>query len=161
MEVILSPFVVNLDDKKFYAQIYKDLQNLAFGEEIFASTQKTMNETRQYLVEILDLMPYDLHLDETMDFATFAKSFGVKILHDDATLADRLIEYITLVKNILNKDIFVLANVKTYFSQSEIQEIYESLLPKKIHIIDIEQPKKTYQFPYEYDIIIDTDLCEL
>ena len=161
VDIVLSPFAINLEDKKFYTQIYKELQDQALGEEMYSKTQDITNEARRYLIELLDLLPYDLQLDEIMDYIAFMQSFGVKIQHDDGNLAEQLVEYIMLAKNILKKDIFVLVNLKTYFSQSEIEEIYRSLLPQKVHLIDLEQQKKDYEFSCEYDIIIDTDLCEL
>ena len=161
VEMIFSPFLLNIEDKKFYTEIYKQLQRFSVGEEMFAETKEIESMLQRYMLSLLDCMPYELGLGEELDFISFLKSMGIKIRSDIEALEDRLIEYMELVTVILKKNIFVLVNLKTYFSEQEIEKIYDSLLPKKIFLIDIERQKLGYHFPCERDIIIDADLCEL
>lgn len=161
VEMIFSPFLLNLEDRRFYTNIYKQLQDYSIGEEMYSETCEMKNSIQKYMVKLLEFVPYSIKIENEVDFVAFLKSTGIKIEYEVSTIEEQLIEYMELVTEILKKNIFVLVGMKNYFTVDEIKKIYETLLPQKIFLIDIERQKWGFHFPCECDIIIDTDLCEL
>ena len=84
---------------------------------------------------------YDVHIDPySMDLATI------------------IIEYIKLTHHILNTSLFIFINLKAYFSDDDLELLYQTIIYEKVNIILIERYETT-KLNFEDRILIDNDAC--
>ena len=85
------------------------------------------------------------------------KLYDIKI-QEEMELNKLIINYIKLMHQICNVNVFVIVNAKQYFSKNQLQYIYTSIIYENIYFINIEG-KFSGKNSDERCIIIDEDLC--
>lgn len=86
------------------------------------------------------------------------KSISIEINDYADSLLEKIIQYIKLMNQICGVEIFVIPNLKTYFSIEEIIQFYEFSIYNKIYLIVLESIQ-TPHIESEKGWIIDEDVC--
>lgn len=92
------------------------------------------------------------------DLSSLMKSISVEIDDDADSLLEKMMQYIKLMNQICGVEIFVIPNLKVYFSTEDIIQLYEVAMYNKIYLIVIES-FQTLHVEGEKGWIIDKDLC--
>lgn len=155
-------FVANLLDidvnqKKIVQRLYEEIEGVL--------KQQLINELTGLNANVVDLLekavfhvPYDVVFEPRMDIGGLLKLFRVKIRNEDLELAEQVIHYIRLMHSILGIKLFVFLNMKMYFSEDELREIYKIASYENIQLLLIEGCQKN-SLENEKLWIIDQDLC--
>lgn len=155
-------FVANLLDidvnqKKIVQRLYEEIEGVL--------KQQLINELTGLNANVVDLLekavfhvPYDVVFEPQMDIGGLLKLFRVKIRNEDLELAEQVIHYIRLMHSILGIKLFVFLNMKMYFSEDELREIYKIASYENIQLLLIEGCQKN-SLENEKLWIIDQDLC--
>ena len=84
--------------------------------------------------------------------------YDVHIDNEDTDLQSRILNYIKLTHRLLNIELFVFVNLKTFISIEILAELYQTLCYKKINLLLIE--RQDYGLiENEHRIIIDQSAC--
>ena len=73
-------------------------------------------------------------------------------------VATKIINYIHLAHRVLNTSLFIFINLKSYFSNEDLELLYQTLLYEKVTILLIERYEST-KLSFEKHLIIDNDAC--
>ena len=85
---------------------------------------------------------------------------GVQLKQPEGRFVERLIDYGTTVKQLLDKQVFVLANCAAYLTAEDYVYLQQWLQYEEVYVILLEQSQHPLHFPI-HEVIIDTDLCEI
>ena len=83
---------------------------------------------------------------------------SVKIEENTGTLFSRLIDYMKLISSYIGAKILTLVNIKSYLSENELIELYQSVSYNKIQLLLIESVERKL-LSNEDVCIVDSDKC--
>lgn len=157
IECIYNIISINTNDKKIITKLYQELtfqnDNLLQEESILFK-----QELISYFDKVISTVPYNLKYNFDTDLSSLMKSISVEIDDDADSLLEKMIQYIKLMNQICGVEIFVIPNLKAYFSTEEIIQLYEFAIYNKIYLIVIESIQSPH-IEREKGWIIDEDLC--
>lgn len=160
IELILNPFSLNLNNRKTLNKIYKDMEEIGNESKYIRETKEILNNLIKYLENLISETEYPLNYEMDIDFKKIFKVFGLEIQLGDSFL-ERIIDYITIYREIFKVNIFVFLNLKSYLTKEEYIELYKYICQKKIIILNIETNLNKEKYKWEEVNIIDEDLCEI
>lgn len=155
-ELIWNPITIDMNSSKMIKKLYQALQ-----EELLDLEDEVAELNTQivcFLDVLLGKLPYNLESDCAMDIQSLCKAYKVQFALDESTIADLFLDYIKTVHQLCGIDIFVTVNLKDYFNDSDLAEIYKSILYEKVILINISNSEKG-DCESEKRYIIDSDLC--
>ena len=157
IECIYNIFSINTNDKKIITKLY---QELTFQNDTLLQEESVLfkQELISYFDKVISPVPYNLKYNFDTDLSSLMKSISVEIDDYADSLLEKIIQYIKLMNQICGVEIFVIPNLKTYFSTEEIIQLYEFAIYNKIYFIVIEAIQ-TPHIEGEKGWIIDEDLC--
>ena len=159
-ELGLSPFLLDFDNKKIQSTILKRLQQIANDEELHES-QEIRRLILQYLIRLTDRLDVDVSTSPEIDILQVVKLANVRPAVDEDSLETRLLDYFSLLKDVLETKLIVAVNLRSYFSSESLQMFYETLLLKKTPLLLSENFARYGKIPNEDWLIVDEDLCEI
>ena len=160
VEVIINPFVVDVNDKKILSKIYDQLISIAVDEKNYMRTQEVTNELLSYLIDITNDSDYIMYVDAGLDMALLFKAAGVKMEQDDSDFLSNLIKYIELICNFFKRKLIILVNFRSYVCDSKYEEFINMCRYKKLNILLMESIKKDCVSGVK-QYIMDRDQCEI
>ncbi len=155
--LISNPLMVDCNEKKIIMKLYKELSDNA-RNLMYEKCSELNSQIVGFLDEILNTVPYHLEADIDMDVATLLKNYNVQIATAGTQPIERLIDYLRANSLICGIRIFIALNLKQFFSQEELRQLYEFCFYEKIHLICMEGIKSD-TLKNEKCVIIDKDLC--
>ena len=157
IECIYNIFNINQNDKKIISKLYQELslQNDLLLQGEFMHFRQAVIE---YFDKVISTVPYNLKYNFDTDLITLMKAISLENAQDAETIIEKLIQYIKLMHEICMIDIFVIPNLKYYFSSEDIKQFYQFIIYSKIHLIIIES-HRTPAINDEKSWIIDKDMC--
>lgn len=137
MECIYNIFNTNTNDRKIITKLY---QELTFQNDTLLQEESVLfkQELISYFDKVISTVPYSLKYNFDTDLSSLMKSISVEIDDDSDSLLEKTMQYIKLMNQICGVEIFVIPNLKAYFSPEEIIQLYEFTIYNKIYLIVIE-----------------------
>ena len=159
IKVILSPFDFDFNSK--------DIQNKIFSIcelNINSDTEKQHIMEQYYstfiksFVECADLYENNFDIELEFDIKKILKFLGVKINYDNScSLFEKTLQIIEIIAQLKLSRLIVFVNLKLYFNNEEVEQIYKTAIYNQINLLTIEQGKPNEILKYEKSIYIDKD----
>lgn len=156
VDILISPFDIDLNSKKIQNKLYGILKNKAYNEIFFDKTVRLQSYIMKYLYELEGDSEFILSIDE-MDICGIFKSFGIKI-DENNDLIEEIDSFIKLTSRLLNIKVLVLVNFTDYFTEEEIELIQKSAVYEEIMLLFLESKDKIKS---NNKIVIDMDQCRV
>lgn len=136
MDCIYNIFNINTNDRKIITKLY---QELTFQNDTLLQEESVLfkQELISYFDKVISTVPYNLKYNFDTDLSSLMKSLSVEIDDDSDSLLEKMMQYINLMNQICGVNIFVIPNLKAYFSTEEIIQLYEFTIYNKIYLIVI------------------------
>ena len=124
MDCIYNIFSINTNDRKIITKLY---QELTFQNDTLLQEERVLfkQELISYFDNVISTVPYNLKYNFDTDLSSLMKSLSVEIDDDSDSLLEKMMQYINLMNQICGVNIFVIPNLKVYFSTEEIIQLYE------------------------------------
>lgn len=137
MECIYNIFCITTNDKKIITKLY---QELTFQNDTLLQEESILfkQELITYFDKVISTVPYNLKYNFDTELSSLMKSVSVEIDDDSDSLLEKVMQYIKLMNQICGIEIFVIPNLKSYFSTEDIIQLYEVAIYNKIYLIVIE-----------------------
>lgn len=155
--LISNPLMVDSNEKRVLTRLYKELdqnvKNLMYEKYSMISA-----ELLQFMEAMTATVPYQLSTETDLDIMALLKAYDVKIAVDGENPLERLIDYFRALSSICGIRVFVMLNLKHFFTEDQVAQLYESCFYSKIFLINLEG-QENYILPEERCVIIDRDFC--
>lgn len=116
------------------------------------------SELLQFMEAMTATVPYQLSTETDLDIMALLKAYDVKIAVDGENPLERLIDYLRALSSICGIRVFVMLNLKHFFTEDQVAQLYEFCFCSKIFLINLEG-QENYILPEERCVIIDRDFC--
>lgn len=159
VEIIDNCLHFDLNRKPLLTRIISSIEKNAMSESNLLKT----NEMLQVLLSYLNELKFDLNCDIVYSNCTVGgilKGIGISIRDDYKNPLEKLIDYMELVREFERNKVFIFINLRSFFSDSEIESFLKTILDHAFHVLLIDAIS-TKKISMETRITIDKDLCEL
>lgn len=157
--IVTNPLIVNCEDRRIMNQLYKNLSDHVAKEHF-----EKFAEVNQHIIGFVDYVintsEYNLVTDTDFVVANLLKYCNVHISTEYENFAEKFIDYLRANKTICKLDVVFGINLKQYFNENYLFEIYKFCFYNKIFLVNVENIKSEAIEGDKY-VIIDKDLCLL
>ena len=150
------PFTVN--QKELITKLYAALKKKAINEKMYQYTQEIYGYIGEYLYQLIEDEENELDITIPEDITGILKAFDVRFDDSELTLPEKLLEYMISTNEFKGERLFITVNLRSYLTDKETEELFQSLLLKKIRLMCIESADHPRLINEEV-IIIDKDMC--
>lgn len=157
ISLVYTPFMLDLNSKKNLNYLYKELQTIS-EEYAYEDLSEINSDIVTYLDKISQKLPYQVDYNLEMEPTQLFKQYDVHLDLDGTTLLEKVLNYIQLEKLLCNTKLIIFMNLRSYFSDDQIIEVYKTANYNKIYILLIETQKRCCIKGERY-CIIDSDKC--
>lgn len=141
-------------------RIYEDL-SLYSNTYLYEETAKIKADILNFLELLSQGYDYDFDFKDDTDIVDLLKMQNFKPILTSDNLAEKLLDYIIIVKKYSSVKCFVLLNLHCFFSTKELELIYKELKYQNIEVLVIENIMHYKRLEAETVYVIDEDLCEI
>ena len=160
LHIVRDYYHLELTDRKiqsrFMAMVQKTVQ-----EELGLQSMQVMSEINQFLGAIAGAVEIPTEFDDGDKLIPLLKASGFRISLNDLSPVEALEEYLSVYSSFLKDPCFVLIDAKAFFSEEELQRLYQMALYKKWRLLLLESTSRETVLPEENVCLIDKDLCLL
>ncbi len=160
-EMIIEPFNLDFNNKKIVNTIYSQLKNLTIDEFHYLETLNIKRDILKYIDTIIFDYDIPLEVDNDFDITALFKALNIKVENENSSLLEKLINYISLLTDLTNIRLFILINIKQFFSYEELKSFYSFVNYTKVSVLLLETVFIEPKHESEQHYIIDADLCEI
>lgn len=155
---IHTPLFVDFQNKKLVSKLNSFLAEAAnneFQQELACLKSNIMSFAEQ----LGNFSDYDFKWCDDIDTSSLVKLLQFRIDCRSQSPLELFVTYVLLLSKYLGIKIFVVTNLHMYFTDSELEEAYKTLLLNHINLLDVEPSAPNYCNAIESVHIIDSDLC--
>lgn len=155
-------FNINLNDKKIVNAVVRYVQ-----EELNNDMEQLKGFATHYnycvnIIEGLMMeLPIEVSVSHELSIQDFIKAISLKVLDTSLdTLLDKVHKYIDVVKFTETAELLIFVNMKQFFNEKELVEIYKYAVYNEVNILLLESSECNKALNYEHVILIDKDYEE-
>lgn len=161
VSVFFDLFNIDFESKKILNALNKSIAN-SFNNEYNKKIllEEKLREALQIVREYIYDFEFQLEIKENLTLEDLLKVLSLKV---DTEIMDGLKEkFIALIDvfSFLNiSKLLIFVNVKSFFSNQELTEIYKHIMMRNLKVLFVESNIEDCILDYEYKTIIDNDFC--
>ena len=154
--VQFAPFQINR--KSLLTKLYAALEQNALRAENYKETGELLNEMERYVLQLSEDLPFEVDC-QRLSIGSIIKAVSPEIDEVDKTHLEKVFAYMELVRELDRDRLFIMINMRTYFSNDEMETFIESVCLHGFKVLLIESTsQKRLKNTKRYTI--DEDLCE-
>lgn len=160
--MITDLYKIDFNDKNLLKEIYAQISKSIISDEDKCMRYQKLVDDFSAMLEN-ELEDYNLEFDYKNDLTieNYLKAVSLKISRTaEEKLYDRLMNYVELVTELVNKPVLVLYNCLDYLEDDELMELVKYKNYKHLHMLFIENKGREVDSIAFKKYIIDEDLCE-
>ncbi len=158
-ELFLSFFPFEINKKSLLNKIIATIEKKAVDEEWFSQTNKLLADIEKFALDIT--FDYSCDFDfNGLSIASLIKALGITIAESYQSELEKIIDYMQLIREYDRDKLFIFVNLRSYYSDEDIEKFYKTLILKKFDVLFIDN-KEYKRIEGERLVIIDEDLCEI
>ena len=151
-----APFQVNR--KSLLTKLYAALEKNALLAENYTKTAELLCEIERYIIYLADELPFEINCQK-LTLGQIIKAIAPEIEESDKSSMEKIFAYMELVRELDKDRLFIMINMRTYFSDEDMNTFIESACLHDFKVLLLENIsskslKNTKRFT------IDDDLCE-
>lgn len=158
VEVIDNFLNFDLNKKHLISKIIAEMERISGGEDLFLKTSDILQRIEGYTTELAFSFDCDIVCTHCT-VGGLLKGIGVAVRDEYEDPLERLIDYMELVREFERDKLFVYVNLRSFFSDKEIEEFLRTALDHGYRLLLIDGQSHP-QLPIENRITVDNDLCE-
>ncbi len=159
MELITQFIPFELNRKSLLTKICAVAEKEAVNEQNYMRTQALLAEIERYADDLLFAYPYDF-VYEKLNVGNLLKSIGIAVEDAYDREIECILDYMQLVREFDRDRIFVFVNMRSFFSNADMEGFFRDALARKFHLWLIDNREYPH-LPGERRFVIDEDLCEI
>ena len=160
--VLFDPFRLPWNDAKLLAGVYEKVESYCWEDDgVRGAVEQLDAMLRSRCVEVGLQMHADYGFGIEWDMRRYLKSFGFSPDYGEGdSLIDNLLNFLSFSADAFPRKPFLLVNFKTFFSQMEMEMVYERAFFLKIPMMLLENSQGDVQYENERKLSVDRDLLE-
>lgn len=157
-ELIDSFLNFQLARKPLMTRLVSRLGTLAMDAENYIRTSRLLGALEQYIMDLSMDLPCSVYCSK-MNFDGILRAVGIEILDDHSHDLERLLDYMELTRELEHDRLFILVNLRSYYSDAEMEAFFASVCAHEYHILPVDSVSRA-RLSNERRVTVDDDLCE-
>lgn len=159
VDIIYDYLNINTNEKRIINKLYNILKlKVVEDTDEFMKLSMCIND---YMEELIFDEEYDLILNKNVDIVDLMKNVGLGFNYETENIIENFLEYVKISEKLLGIKVFFFVNLKKFFSDNELINIYNQFLLSKTKLVILESSHGKIIDERERIRIFDADLCEL
>ena len=161
--MILSPLALPWEDRDISGKLYARLESRLSENEVLEEEVEGLFRELCAKSSILSFeMQSDYSFSVEWDYKKFLKSFGFSVTtNDEGTLLENTIRFFELLVDIGYKKLLIFVNLKLYFSEKELLDLYNQAIFLGIRILLLENVIAKETLINEVKTLIDKEFVQI
>lgn len=151
------PFKVNT--KTLVTKLSSYMEEKGISGDFYESTQNLLGYLENYLYELAFDMTGDIVFSK-LNLTALIRAVGVGFAEEYDNLAEKIVDYMELVREYDKDKLFVTLNIRDYISDAEMNSFINTVLNHNIKLFMIECRERSV-LDCESRYIVDNDWCEI
>jgi CRISPR-associated protein Csn2 len=160
MEVIIDYFHLSGTQKRIQTKLNNLFRQLA-QQELQFETVRIFEDLCSYYQKLSENIEFSITYKVSNDVSPLLKMGDIQISLEGETLAEKLLDYMTICSRLCGISCFSLINLKRFISMNELELLYKSAIGKKLRLLLVENTYQAGLERYENTLLLDNDMCEL
>lgn len=148
-----------LNTKILVTALMKRLEKYALSADRRDATNELVESVRSYVRGLTLEIPYEVEC-EGLTMSAIIKGCAPSFTEEEGGLEDKILAYMRLVREFSGERIFILVNMRSYFTDQESLKLLETCLAEHFVMLMIEGCARPL-LPMELRLLVDSDLCEI
>ena len=157
IEIIIDPFRLDINNRKVIGRLYQELKEIS-NEDFLDYVGNLCTETVNYLEDLSSKLPYSISFNTELDPVNLFKLYDLKLEVETESLLQKLIEYLKVISALCGIKLVIFVNIKNYFNNIQILELYKTAFYCKINLFLIEATQNI-RLAGEKIFILDSENC--
>jgi len=154
--VQFAPFELNR--KSLLTKLYSTLEQKALYSEDYIKSREILNELEKFIYWLAEEIPFEICC-KRVAIGPVIRALSPEIDDNDKTTIEKIFAYMETIRELDRDRIFVMVNMRTYFSDEEMECFIESVCLHDFKLLLIESVSfAKLQNTLRYTV--DEDLCE-
>lgn len=156
LTVQFAPFQVNR--KNLLSKLYAVLEQKAQSAEHYAKTGELLGELEKYIFQLSEELPFEINCHK-LAIGPVIRALSPEIEESDKSPLEKIFAYMELVRELDRDKLFIMVNMRSYFSDEEMEKFMESVCLHDFKVLlleNIASPKLKHTNRF----VVDVDLCE-
>lgn len=158
-QIIIDPFCLDFNQRKLINTLYERIEKETLSTEILLEWNKLYPNMMNIVEKMINRFDYNLSYNDDIEIKDFLKLMNLKFEDKSDNLAEKLIDYMCLLNEVIGISLFVFVNIKSYLDEEETKHLFKQAFYKKIQILLIENCVRPLKYAGEKVTIIDKDCC--
>lgn len=159
-DIICSPMDINYDKKELQKKLAEMLIKEIQINDMETGLVELHSEFVSAFEKVQEISEFDIDFSDDFELLRLIKEYDIHLKEPEGCFAEKLLEYIGTVRNLLNKEVFVLINCSAYLNDEDCLHISRWAVYQEVYILFINSYQKKLNIEVN-EYIIDTDLCLL
>lgn len=154
--VQFAPFQLNR--KSLLTKLYAMLEKRSSISENYMKTEELLGGLEKYIFQLSEELPFEIDCKK-LAIGPIIRAIAPEIEEGDKSVLEKIFAYMELVRELDRDKLFIMVNMRSYFSDEEMERFTESASFHDFKVLlleNSESPKLKYTKRY----VIDEDLCE-
>lgn len=159
-EIIFDLFSLEANNANILKKLYTELEKDINSEEIF----NKKIEMESLAANIADDLIHMSRLSLTaggINYQNFFKALAIEFDYDKNSIIEKLIEYIKVTADLLDKKLFIIINLDSFLTEEDLVELSKFLCYNEIKVLALQNKITRQVKTCENLRIVDKDLCEI
>lgn len=135
LHVIMNPIQVDVNSKTILTKLNANL--VKESNLMMEDLHETVSKLHQFFYKLEFGSTIAIEHKEEIVASDIIKLGAFKIHESDTEAVERLIDYIEIVHELLNPDLFVIANIDMYLDVEELRAFFNTILAKQLCVLCI------------------------
>lgn len=159
-DLIFSPIGLTYDKRDVQRKLIQNILGEIEESDLSYKFTEICSEFLENVDKIKMNCEYDIDFDENFEMYKLMQCFDIHLQEPAGTFAERLVEYISVMSKLMEKQIFILVGCNAYMDEKDYDLLQKHVAYENIVFLQIEGSAKTLKNS-KNQYIIDTDLCEI
>ncbi len=156
LTVQFAPFQVNR--KSLLTKLYTELEKKALIPENHVKTGELLGELEAYILQLSEDFPFEINCQK-LAIGPVIRALLPEIDESDKSPLEKIFAYMEFVRELGSDKLFVMINMRSYFSDEEMEYFTESVCLHDFKVLLLENCASS-PLNHIRRFVIDADLCE-
>lgn len=133
--------ILNIDfnDRKILNKLYLNMKLLLNSDlEIKHKLEIYYRDAFNLLDLILMELPFEFTYKTELEVEDLFKLYGIRVYNDSNSFMEKILYFIDLISLLEFCKVLIFCNMKSFFIDNQIEEIYKHIIHNKLHVLLIE-----------------------
>lgn len=154
--VQFAPFQINR--KSLLTKLCAELERESLLPQNYMRTVELLGNLERYILSLSDELAFEINCSK-LAIGPVIRALAPEIDESDKSALEKIFAYMELVRELDRDKLFIMVNMRAYFSNEEMEKFTESAALHDFKVLLLES-SEAEKLKYTKRYVVDSDLCE-